>query len=208
MPTAFLFPGQGSQTTDMRAEVAAVRPDLLEAATAIVGCDPFERVGESTRYAQPAIYCASLAGLARLEAAGETADVTAGHSLGELAALVAAGAINEFDGLRLVALRGEVMAATGERRGRAGCMLAGLGRTLDTIEPEAPRVPLENRDSKTPRRGGLDGATGGGGVGAGGVGVGGGGEGGPDPVARSCPAGCRAPGAGTRPVPAAHPWRP
>lgn len=139
MPTAFLFPGQGSQTPGMADDVRASRPDLLDAAIEIVGCDPFARVAESTRFAQPAIYCASLAGLERLRAAGEEPAATAGHSLGEVAALVAAGALDELDGLRLIARRGDAMAAAGERRGRSGSMLAVLGGDLDAIREEATR---------------------------------------------------------------------
>ena len=47
--TAFLFPGQGSQTEDMREKVARVRPDLLELAIEVVGEDPFARVDDSVR---------------------------------------------------------------------------------------------------------------------------------------------------------------
>ena len=65
-PTAVLFPGQGSQVPGMRDAVASARPDLLEAVVALVGDDPFERIDESTRFAQPAILCASLAGWARV----------------------------------------------------------------------------------------------------------------------------------------------
>ncbi len=122
--TAILFPGQGSQTPDMRDTVAAARPDLLALAGEIVGEDPFERAEEGTRYAQPAIFCASLAGW---EALGRPIrDFMAGHSLGELAALVAAGSLRERDGLELVALRGRLMQEAGERAGDGG-MLALLG---------------------------------------------------------------------------------
>ena len=64
---AALFPGQGSQTPDMRDLVARLAPDLLERVTELVGEDPFARVEESTRFAQPAIFCASLAGWDALE---------------------------------------------------------------------------------------------------------------------------------------------
>lgn len=50
--TAILFPGQGSQTADMRASVESARPDLLELVTAAVGEDPFPRADEGTRWAQ------------------------------------------------------------------------------------------------------------------------------------------------------------
>lgn len=60
--TAILFPGQGSQTDGMRDEVERVRPDLLAGAIEAVGEDPFARVDDGTQFAQPAIFCASLAG--------------------------------------------------------------------------------------------------------------------------------------------------
>ena len=58
----------------MRDAVAGARPDLLEAVLAMVGDDPFERIDESTRFAQPAIFCASLAGWARVADRIERAD--------------------------------------------------------------------------------------------------------------------------------------
>src|SRR6185437_11786471 len=122
--TAILFPGQGSQTPEMRDLVADVRPDLLESVVEIVGEDPFAKAEHGTNYAQPAIFCASLAGWASL--GRPDGDFMAGHSLGELAALVAAGALQERDGLELVALRGRLMQESGERAGTGG-MLALIG---------------------------------------------------------------------------------
>lgn len=122
--TAILFPGQGSQTPEMREVVAAHRPELLEAAVDVVGEDPFPRAEQGTNFAQPAIFCASLAGWAGL--GSPEADFMAGHSLGELAALVAAGCLSERDGLELVALRGRLMQESGEQAGDGG-MLALLG---------------------------------------------------------------------------------
>jgi malonyl CoA-acyl carrier protein transacylase len=125
--TAVLFPGQGSQQPAMRELVAAVRPDLMQQVSALVGEDPFAKVDESTRFAQPAIFCASLAGWER--ARGLIDPVAfAGHSLGELTALVAAGALDERDGLRLVVLRGLLMSISGEQAG-GGTMLVLLGAT-------------------------------------------------------------------------------
>lgn len=122
--TAILFPGQGSQTPEMRELVLRVRPDLLALAEQVVGEDPFPRAEEGTDFAQPAIFCASLAGF---EALGRPAgELMAGHSLGELAALVAAGALDEREGLELVALRGRLMQEAGRVAGDGG-MIAVLG---------------------------------------------------------------------------------
>src|SRR4051794_41824246 len=93
----------------MGAFVASVRPDLFSLVVSEVGCDPFARVEESTRFAQPAIFCASLASLG----SGVTFDFAAGHSLGEFAALVAAGALAGGGALRLVGVRGGVVGEGG-----------------------------------------------------------------------------------------------
>ena len=128
-----LFPGQGSQIPGMRKQVERYRPDLVLLARAAVGDDPFERAGESTRFAQPAIFCASLAGWRRLRDTLQP-DVMAGHSLGEVAALVAAGALSAEDGLHLVAARGRLMERAAAGAG-AGGMLAV--RTADRAELRA-----------------------------------------------------------------------
>jgi malonyl CoA-acyl carrier protein transacylase len=122
--TAILFPGQGSQSRDMRDPVAQLRPDLLSMVTELVGEDPFPRAEEGTDFAQPAIFCASLAGWTAL--GKPDGDLMAGHSLGELGALVAAGCLSEPDGLRLVVLRGRLMQRSGEQAGDGG-MVALLG---------------------------------------------------------------------------------
>ncbi len=108
----------------MRDAVARERPDLLELVAEAVGEDPFARVDDGTAYAQPAIFCASLAGW---EALGRPqGEYLAGHSLGELGALVAAGCLTELDGVRLVAVRGRLMQDAGEQAGDGG-MVALLG---------------------------------------------------------------------------------
>lgn len=137
--TAILFPGQGSQTADMRDTVERERPDLLALVIDAVGEDPFLRAGEGTNFAQPAIFAASLAGW---HALGRPAGAfMAGHSLGELAALVAAGALAEADGVGLVTLRGRLMDASGRAAGNGG-MVAVLG--ADAAE-RAPEVALAHR---------------------------------------------------------------
>jgi [acyl-carrier-protein] S-malonyltransferase len=145
--SAILFPGQGSQTPEMRELVQRVRPELLELAVDVVGEDPFPRADESTDFAQPAIFCASLAGW---EALGRPAgEFMAGHSLGEFAALVAAGALAEGEGLRLVALRGRLMQRAGQEAGRGG-MIAVMGTGASEQAPEiaaAHELSLANDNS-------------------------------------------------------------
>ena len=144
---AILFPGQGSQTPEMRDTVSRHVPRLLAAAAEIVGEDPFARAEEGTAFAQPAIFCASLAGWTAL--GSPTGDFMAGHSLGELAALVAAGSLDEREGLRLVALRGRLMQEAGERAGDGGMVaLLGAGAADHAAElAEAHGLSVANDNS-------------------------------------------------------------
>jgi len=127
---AGLFPGQGSHTEDLRERVRRVLPGLLAECVSLVGEDPFLRVGESTRFAQPAIFCASLAGWEERPAFLRPAAL-AGHSLGELSALVAAGALEQSAGLALAVRRGELMASASS--GREEGMLAVLGASEEQV---------------------------------------------------------------------------
>ncbi|HEV7882570.1 MAG TPA: acyltransferase domain-containing protein, partial [Solirubrobacteraceae bacterium] len=127
---AVLFPGQGSQQPDMRDVVGEFAPELLEQSLELVGDDPFARVDGSTRFAQPAIFLASVAGWRRSELDLSEVVAVAGHSLGEFAALVAAGALDAEVALRLVVERGRLMADAGEREG-GGTMLAVLGASAE-----------------------------------------------------------------------------
>lgn len=118
----------------MRDSVAELAPQLLAQCIDRVGEDPFPLVAESTRFAQPAIFCASVASWIALRAAIDSGDLDAswepslfaGHSLGEIAALVAAGSIAVETGLALAVRRGELMAQAGERDGGGG-LVALLG---------------------------------------------------------------------------------
>lgn len=132
-PTAVLFPGQGSLTADAAEHARAVRPDLVDRACELAGDDPFARAAGSTRYAQPAIFVASLAGWAEREHELDDVTAMAGHSLGELSALVAAGALPAEDGLRLVVLRGRLMADAAEASSDGG-MVALLGGSPATAQ--------------------------------------------------------------------------
>jgi [acyl-carrier-protein] S-malonyltransferase len=156
--TALLFPGQGSQTDDMRETVGRHRPDLLELALEEVGPDLFERASDGTRWAQPAIYCAALAGWRELDV---DADVMAGHSLGEITALVAADAIGAEDGLRLVAARGRLMQEAAETTGDGG-MTAVRARedNRDAIAEVAAEAEVQVANDNAPDQLVLSGAAG------------------------------------------------
>jgi [acyl-carrier-protein] S-malonyltransferase len=145
---AMLFPGQGSQTPDMRDQVERHRPDLLELAQREVSDDLFERAADGTRWAQPAIFCAALAGYEVLKDRYEP-DLMAGHSLGEISALVAAGALDADDGLRLVAARGRLMQEAAEETGDGG-MLAVRARDRAPVEEVAAETDVSIANDNAP----------------------------------------------------------
>ena len=135
---AVLFPGQGSQSVGMCPDVRSTHRDLCGlAANEVLGWDldalvsngPDEVLTE-TQHAQPALFAVSYA-LWREFASHVTRPPVAacGHSLGEYTALAAAGGLEYFDGLGLVARRGEAMAAAAEETpsGMAALLGADLG---------------------------------------------------------------------------------
>lgn len=132
---AVLFPGQGSQTADMRRTVEVFWPDLLPLACDAAGADPFDRIEQGTRYTQPAIFCAAIAGWRAIGADVEPLAM-GGHSLGEIAALVAAESLSAADGLRLIAERGRLMQEAAEAAGDGG-MVAVLGEPRAAVEEVA-----------------------------------------------------------------------
>jgi [acyl-carrier-protein] S-malonyltransferase len=100
-----------------------------------------EELLATTTVAQPAILTASVAAARALEATGLIPDLVAGHSVGELAALVVARAITFEDALRIVGVRAGAMARAGEDR--PGSMAAIIGMPADrvaTICSETPGV--------------------------------------------------------------------
>jgi malonyl CoA-acyl carrier protein transacylase len=128
-----------------REVVADLRPGLLDLAIELVGEDPFERMADGTAYAQPAVYCASIAGYERL--GHPEPEYFAGHSLGEIGALAAAGAIDDADGLRIVVARGRVM-DDAARAGEPGGMLAvGSDRERARALADAHALTLANENS-------------------------------------------------------------
>ncbi|HEV2768584.1 MAG TPA: ACP S-malonyltransferase [Solirubrobacteraceae bacterium] len=147
-PTAVLFPGQGSHEEGMRDTVAAHAPDLLERCLELVGEDPFPRAADSTRFAQPAIFCASVARW-RAASLSDPPVAVAGHSLGEFSALVAAGALDASEGLELVVERGRLMAEAGEHAG-GGAMLAVLGGDDEAVHALAAKYDVTVANENAP----------------------------------------------------------
>lgn len=139
-----LFPGQGSHEAGMEEAVAG--SDLLASGLAALDYDPFARLDEGTRYQQPALF---LCGCAAWELAGRPeAFAAAGHSLGEYAALVAAGALAFGDALHLVDIRAEAMAAAGERA--PGGMAAVLGGDAGDVRALADDLGLVVANDNAP----------------------------------------------------------
>ncbi len=156
--TALLFPGQGSQTDDMRDSVERHRPDLLEQVLDEAGADVFERAGDGTRWAQPAIFCAALAGWEQLRGRIEP-DLMAGHSLGEIGALVAAEALSPEDGLRLVTARGRLMQEAAEQTGDGGMIAVRARGDRAPIHEVAEAAGLSMANDNAPDQLVLSGAT-------------------------------------------------
>jgi [acyl-carrier-protein] S-malonyltransferase len=142
---AVLFPGQGVGDPAHRELVSEHRPDLLALATKLAGEDPFARIGDGTRFAQPAVYCAALAGLVRQ--GRPQGDLYAGHSLGEVAALAAAGAVDDHDGLRIVVARGRLMDAAAAAAPAGGMLAVGGDRQQAMVLAERSGLALANENS-------------------------------------------------------------
>ncbi len=149
---AFLFPGQGSQKVGMDAGLPRRRFDEADAAlgfslSSIIARGP---EAELTRTAntQPAILAVEVAWLDELSARGITADVSAGHSLGEYAALVHAGALSFEDAVRLVHLRGTFMQeAVPEGQ---GAMAAVIGLEARTVADSCREASPDESDACQP----------------------------------------------------------
>ena len=139
---AFVFPGQGSQTVGMLAELAAQFPIVEETfgeASSALGYDLWQLVQQGpaeelnkTWQTQPALLAASVA-IFRVwqQQGGKAPALMAGHSLGEYSALVCAGVLDFKAAIRLVALRGKLMQEAVPEG--TGAMYAIIGLDNDAI---------------------------------------------------------------------------
>lgn len=142
--TAFVFPGQGAQVVGMGKDIVEAFPAaqaIFTEADEILGFSlstlcfegPEDELNDTIN-TQPALFVYGLAVLRVVEEAfpGQRPAVVAGHSLGELTALVAAGALSFADGLRLVRERGRLMKAAGDEN--PGAMAAILGLSAEVVQ--------------------------------------------------------------------------
>lgn len=138
MATAILFPGQGSQSVGMGREISVSfdgADAIWQTAADVLGYDlkslcfdgPDDEL-KNTLHAQPALLTVGVLHFEAHKSEFEAA-MTAGHSLGEYTALVAAGALGFEDALRLVKRRAELMSAA-----PAGAMAALIGLADDKLE--------------------------------------------------------------------------
>jgi [acyl-carrier-protein] S-malonyltransferase len=135
--TGWMFPGQGSQRPGMGAGIEACR-DLFGAAKTLIDADlaricvVIPNPGWPGDLLQPALYATAVGASRALSNRGLCPDAVVGHSLGDYAALTAAGALAYEDALPLVSVRGKAMLEASRRN--PGGMAAVIGMESAAIE--------------------------------------------------------------------------
>lgn len=152
--TAFLFPGQGVQKCGMGKdfyENSSQAANLFEKASEALGLDMkalcFEENDrlDQTEYTQAALVTTYLAMCRELESRGVKPDITAGLSLGEYAAIAAAGAMSDLDAIRLVRKRGMLMQNTVPAGEGAMCAILALDeKKIEEVLNEITDVTIAN----------------------------------------------------------------
>jgi [acyl-carrier-protein] S-malonyltransferase len=149
MSVAVLFPGQGSQTVGMGADLFDAHPDLLgDHADQILGwslrdvcLEGPEETLTRTEHAQPALFAISYVLWAEFRSAYDgPIEGAAGHSLGEFTALTAAGAMDYADALRVVSTRGDAMAEA------ADIEPSGMVALIGADEASASSIAAKSRE--------------------------------------------------------------
>jgi [acyl-carrier-protein] S-malonyltransferase len=134
MPVAILFPGQGSQFAGMADPWMShdAGRAVMDQVTEVLGRDVVagcrdEAALATTEFVQPALLACDVAAYRVLEAEGARFEAAAGHSLGEFAALVAAGVLALRSAIRAVVIRGRAMQLASEQRPGTMTALIGVG---------------------------------------------------------------------------------
>ena len=146
---AFLFPGQGAQFSGMGAKLIDSFPSEVSMADGVLQesiaalCQAEDTYLRRTDNTQPALFFVNALYAQELERMGIRPSLAAGHSLGELNALVSAGVMSLKDGLKVALARGRAMAYAAEKRAFHGGMVA-IGSVTD---PESLRGLLDEEYS-------------------------------------------------------------
>lgn len=148
--TVYLFDGQGAFRPGIGKELCNKYPEakeIIEKSSQVLGYDlkqwlwqePAKETSSKTSIAQPAISTVSLAYAEVLKNLGLSAELTLGHSLGEVTAIVYCQSVNFDDGINIIKKRGEVM----EKAGKQGTMMAIININEKLLETMCTEVSTE-----------------------------------------------------------------
>ncbi|WP_156753425.1 type I polyketide synthase, partial [Actinokineospora pegani] len=153
--TAFVFPGQGSQWDGMGKALLAESPAFAASVAecdaafapligwsvrAVLAGEDTERPLDRIDVAQPALFTTYVSLAAAVRALGVEPDAVAGHSQGEVAAAVVAGALTLAEGVRIIAVRSVALAR--ESGGEMAVIEAGVDRVLERVAGHGGRVSI------------------------------------------------------------------